>query len=60
MAKQHPHPVKDKRAKRYSDEQLHEFELAGGMEGGMPAGRAGGPGEKAEKKVSTPDKPKGE
>jgi len=32
--------------KARSAEQLHELELAGGQEGGMPAGSAGGPGEK--------------
>ena len=32
--------------KARSPEQLHELELAGGEEGGMPAGSAGGPGEK--------------
>jgi hypothetical protein len=37
-----------KRSKREarSPEELHELELAGGEEGGMAAGSAGGPGEK--------------
>jgi hypothetical protein len=26
--------------------KVRDYELAGGMEGGMPAGNAGGPGEK--------------
>jgi hypothetical protein len=28
-----------------SPTQVHDYELAGGMEGGMPAGGAGGPGQ---------------
>ena len=32
--------------KARSPEELRELELAGGQEGGMPAGSAGGPGEK--------------
>jgi hypothetical protein len=35
-------------------EQLHELELAGGEEGGMPAGSAGGPGEKDVKAARKP------
>jgi hypothetical protein len=31
------------RGKNLTDEQLKELELAGGVEGGMPAGSAGGP-----------------
>ena len=60
MAQQQPDPPKKKRTRRFSEEELHEFELAGGMEGGMPAGHAGGPGEKHPKTASTPDKPKDE
>jgi hypothetical protein len=37
---------KRSRDKARSPEELHELELAGGEEGGMPAGSAGGPGEK--------------
>jgi hypothetical protein len=33
-------------SKARTPEQMHELELAGGEEGGMPAGSAGGPGEK--------------
>lgn len=33
------------RRKKLTDEQLHQLELAGGVEGGMPAGSAGGPGQ---------------
>ena len=29
-----------------SPQEMHDLELAGGVEGGMPAGSAGGPGEK--------------
>ena len=32
------------RRKNLSDEQVEDLELAGGVEGGMPAGSAGGPG----------------
>jgi hypothetical protein len=49
--KSHPKPTK---------EELHEFELAGGVEGGMPAGLASGPNPsasvKASKKPKKPDK----
>ena len=38
--------VKRSKRKARSPEELHELELAGGEEGGMPAGSAGGPGEK--------------
>jgi hypothetical protein len=33
------------RRKKLTDEQIRELELAGGVEGGMQAGSAGGPGE---------------
>jgi hypothetical protein len=33
------------RRKKLSKEQIRELELAGGVEGGMPAGSAGGPGQ---------------
>jgi hypothetical protein len=33
------------RRKDLTDEQIHDLELAGGVEGGMKAGSAGGPGE---------------
>jgi hypothetical protein len=36
----------ERRRKRLTDEQIRELELAGGVEGGMQAGSAGGPGEK--------------
>jgi len=43
------HPSADKTAERrrrkLTDEQIRELELAGGVEGGMQAGSAGGPGE---------------
>lgn len=35
----------DERRKNLSKEQIEELELAGGVEGGMPAGSAGGPSE---------------
>jgi len=34
------------RRRKLTDQQLRELELAGGVEGGMQAGSAGGPGEK--------------
>lgn len=34
------------RRKNLDDRQIDELELAGGVEGGMQAGNAGGPGEK--------------
>jgi hypothetical protein len=34
----------EERRKDLTDEQLKDLELAGGVEGGMPAGSAGGPG----------------
>ena len=37
--------------------QLHRYELAGGMEGGMPAGDAGGPGEAEMQKRAKPADP---
>ena len=37
---------KSPKRKARSPEQLRELELAGGEEGGMAAGSAGGPGEK--------------
>lgn len=33
------------RRKRLSKQEIRDFELAGGIEGGMQAGSAGGPGE---------------
>ena len=34
------------RRKHLSDRQIEDLDLAGGIEGGMQAGSAGGPGEK--------------
>lgn len=34
------------RRKDLSEEQIQELEIAGGVEGGMQAGSAGGPGER--------------
>lgn len=34
------------RRKNLSEQQIKDLELAGGVEGGMQAGSAGGPGEK--------------
>lgn len=53
-------PIKDprKRDETLSDEQVHDLELAGGVEGGMPAGDAGGPGETdAQRDASAHGKP---
>lgn len=38
------------RRKNLSDKQIKDLELAGGVEGGMQAGSAGGPGSNDEKK----------
>lgn len=38
-------PTEPERRKNLTDEQLRELELAGGVEGGMPAGSAGGSGQ---------------
>lgn len=37
-------PTEDERRKNLSEEEIKELELAGGVEGGMQAGSAGGPG----------------
>ena len=37
-------PTEDERRKNLNDEQIKQLELAGGVEGGMQAGSAGGPG----------------
>ena len=47
-----------KRQKRYSNEQVKQFELAGGAEAGMPAGEAGGPGENDQAERRPPNKDK--
>ena len=36
-------PTEGERRKNLSPEEIREFELAGGVEGGMQAGSAGGP-----------------
>ena len=36
-------PTEQERRKNLSEEELKELELAGGVEGGMQAGSAGGP-----------------
>ena len=38
------------RRKHLSDSELKDLDLAGGVEGGMQAGSAGGPGEDADRK----------
>ena len=43
------------RRKNLDDRQIHDLELAGGVEGGMPAGSAGGPGESDAHKSSDDD-----
>lgn len=59
MEKQESKKTK-KRSRRYSSEEIKDFELAGGVEGGMPAGQAGGPGEGSSVKQSkTPRKESG-
>ena len=43
------------RRKNLDDRQIDELELAGGVEGGMEAGSAGGPGEGEVRKQSDGD-----
>lgn len=38
-------PTEGERRKKLSPKQIKDLELAGGVEGGMQAGSAGGPGE---------------
>lgn len=38
--------TKDERQKNLSEHEIEDLKLAGGVEGGMQAGSAGGPGEK--------------
>jgi hypothetical protein len=47
-----------KKRSRYSPEQIEEFELAGGVEGGMPAGEAGNPDAESAAPPSKPPKSK--
>jgi hypothetical protein len=42
----HGDKTEGERRKSLSDGQVKELDLAGGVEGGMQAGSAGGPGEK--------------
>ncbi len=44
-----------KKRSRYSPEQIEEFELAGGVEGGMPAGEAGNPDAESAGEAGNPD-----
>lgn len=41
-----PDKTERERRKNLDDRQIDELELAGGVEGGMQAGSAGGPGER--------------
>ena len=43
------------RRKNLSDREIEELELAGGVEGGMQAGSAGGPGQKDALSSDEPD-----
>jgi hypothetical protein len=47
----------ERQKRKPTPEQVHDFELAGGMEGGMPAGDAGGPGEAEVQKPAEEKKP---
>jgi hypothetical protein len=48
--------TRNERRKDLSSEEIKDLELAGGVEGGMQAGSAGGPGE-AEVERSSKDQP---
>jgi hypothetical protein len=41
----HPDKTAPERRKKLSKKQIRDLELAGGVEGGMRAGSAGGPGQ---------------
>ena len=60
MTAKKPHFSRDKtedeRRKNLDDREIEELELAGGVEGGMQAGSAGGPGE-SDLRKSPGDKP---
>jgi hypothetical protein len=43
------------RRKNLTEQEIKDLELAGGVEGGMQAGSAGGPGQKDEEKRAVPD-----
>lgn len=53
MSKDKPQPP-ERHKRKPTPEQVHDYELAGGMEGGMPSGDAGGPGEAEVRKPSPP------
>ena len=48
------------RRKNLTDEEIKELELAGGVEGGMQAGSAGGPGSSQTGKPEDGKKPAGQ
>jgi len=48
------------RRKNLTDKQIKELELAGGVEGGMQAGSAGGPGSRENEKPRDGKKPAGQ
>ncbi|HET7605708.1 MAG TPA: hypothetical protein VFK28_06525 [Sphingomicrobium sp.] len=52
-------PTESERRKKLTDEQVKELELAGGVEGGMQAGSAGGPGNKSVAKPQDKESKKG-
>jgi hypothetical protein len=43
------------RRKNLTEQEIRDLELAGGVEGGMQAGSAGGPGQNDQKKTGLPD-----
>jgi hypothetical protein len=49
------HKTAAERRKNLTDEQIKDLELAGGVEGGMQAGSAGGPGASAKSKCDRAD-----
>ena len=46
------------RRKNLSEKEIKDLELAGGVEGGMQAGSAGGPGAAEQEKAGKPEKPR--
>ena len=50
-------PTEEERRKNLSEREVHDLELAGGVEGGMKAGSAGGPSGSDGKQESEPSPP---
>ena len=51
-------PAEEARRKNLSESEVHDLELAGGVEGGMEAGSAGGPSGNDRNQESIPSSPR--